>query len=179
MSSKYTAPEGYKQAAEDVSGYWDPDDGPIHCIPRGAKIFDGNIDKTKPSTLLLCELVGNQKMRLAKPDGAPKDTKGDLVELPSGTIVGVWGKPGMKAIRNLADCKVFMYQEGEKDTKKPNPMKLFKITFTGPGNKQIPVLEDTRDKSADVRTMLAGPKNVSRSRPSDNTGATDDDNIPF
>lgn len=112
-------PKGYGESSGDLVGFWDPESGPIHCIPRTARLFDNSIDEKKPSCLIMCELV----------DDCPNLVNGDKEPVlgRKGDEVGVWYKPGMRGIKRLAGVKVYMYPEGEQDTGKPNPMQLFKL----------------------------------------------------
>jgi hypothetical protein len=137
-----SAPETFEKRGGDLVGFWDPDFTPIHCIPRSVKLFDGNIEPDKPSILLTVELVKAAGVR------PPKDAEGGEAPFaaPPGSLVGVWYKPGMRAIRDLCGVPVWMTQEGEKDTGKPNPMKLFDVRSDKTGTR-IPVTEDTREES--------------------------------
>lgn len=139
------APETYSERGGDLVGFWDSELTPIHCIPRSVKLFDGNIDKDKPSILLTVEL--------ASPCGCrpPKDSEAgeEPFVAPVGSLVGVWYKPGMKAIRDLCGVKAFITESGEKDTGKPNRMKLYKVESEETGTR-IPVTEDTRDESKPI-----------------------------
>src|SRR5436190_19159494 len=121
--------EGYKKRGTDVVGYWNPDLGEIHCIPLAAKVFDGNIQKARPSTLIIVELVEPCECVFTKEDN-PNTEK---VITRAGDRVGVWAKPGMAAVATLFGEKVLLrYERDEKGEiktkkmKKPgmNPMKL-------------------------------------------------------
>lgn len=141
------APAGYEKQSEDVAGYWVPKDGPIHCIPRGVKLFDGNIEANKPAILIFADLVDALDVSRKADEGNDKET----VRAEAGSRVGIWYKPGMKPIRNLAGVKVWMAFAGEKEIGKPSPMQLFDVRSAGKGN-PMPVTEDTRKKSARVVT---------------------------
>lgn len=184
-------PDNYKKRGIDLIGFWNPELGPIHCIPLGAKIFDGNIDNTKPSTLLIVKLVEPCDAITIKGDDEDEDP--ELVKTAAGDMVGVWGKPGMAAIKTLAGEPCLIRYElddsGAVKTKRMkkkgmNPMKCFEVLSAKNPMKVIPVVEDTRKESAHVQTMLAAPKLVkappapapSEPQPS----STDDgDEIPF
>lgn len=143
LTSTLGAPADFDKKGGDLVGFWDSDLTPIQCIPRSVKLFDGNIEAEKPSILMTVELT--------KPAGVrpPKDDGSAPFVAPTGSLVGVWYKPGMKAIRDLCGVEVWMKQEGEKDTGKPNPMKLYEITWKVNGTR-IPVTEDLRDKSKPI-----------------------------
>ena len=124
--------EGYKKRGVDVVGFWNPDMGEIHCIPRAAKLFDSGLNKSRPSTLLIVELV--------EPCGAitAKDEDDDAqpVVTAKGDLVGIWGKPGMAAIKSLCGEPTLIQYERDKagnvktkamKQKGMNPMKLFVV----------------------------------------------------
>ena len=136
------APEDFTERGGDLIGFWDPELTPIHCIPLSVKLFDGNIEADKPSILMTVELVSPAGVR------PPKDTEAgeEPFVAPAGSLVGVWYKPGMKSVRDLCGVPCYITPNGEKDTGKPNPMKLFKVESKETGTR-IPVTEDTRDES--------------------------------
>jgi hypothetical protein len=140
-------PAGYQRQSSDIVGFWDPEtSGPIHFIPRHVKLFDSKIEPTKSSTLLTGELVDACKV---------VDASSNVIEARKGELVGIWTKPGMRDLQNLAGVAVYMYQDGEKDIGKPSPMKMFSIFSKERGGKLF-VSEDLRDKSATVRTTTGG-----------------------
>jgi hypothetical protein len=131
-------PAGYKEQSEDIFGFWDSTSGEtIHMIPRFFRLFDSKLDPTKASTLLIAELV--EPIRV-------ENSKGETVIADKGELVGVWTKAGMVAIKNLGGVDVYMYQKGEKDTGKGNPMKLYKILSQAKGVK-VPFSGDFRKRS--------------------------------
>lgn len=141
LTESLKAPEDFDKKGGDLVGFWDMNLTPIQCIPRGVKLFDGNQDKEKASILITVELTRPAACRPTKDEenGAP-------FAAPPGSLVGVWYKPGMKAIRDLCGSEVWMKLSGEKDTGKQNPMKTFDLTWKVNGTR-IPVTEDLRDKS--------------------------------
>lgn len=157
------APAGYRRQTQDPVGFWEFEKGPIHFIPRSVKLFDGNIEKIKPSILIIGELL--DPCTLSNKDGDVNGVKGD--------IVGVWYKPGMKPIVNLCDAKVWMQQNGEIETGKPNAMKLFDVQSPGP-NKRFTLVFDDRKESAGVRTVFADARKVTAPVADD-----DGEDIPF
>lgn len=161
-------PEGYRKQSMDIAGFWNPEQGPVHAIFRGASLFDNKLDKTKSSVLLFAELLEPCEC-VNQEDEAFTAQKGD--------VVGVWGKPGMRALRNLCGVPVWMQEAGEKDIGKGNPMKLFEILSPKQGT-PIPILEDNRKESAGSKTFLtvASAKKPAEQEVS-NTG--DDDDVPF
>lgn len=183
-------PQGYKKRGVDVVGFWNPDKGPIHCIPRAAKLFDGNIDKSKPSTLLIVELVEACEAVFSKDE----DDDAEQVPTAKGDVVGVWAKPGMAAIKTLAgEPTIIQYDRNPDGTVKTkamkkkgmNAMKCFEVLSARNPMKPIRVLEDTRVESAHVNTLLAPAK---RSRPESHPENVpsqtdivlpDDDDVPF
>jgi len=169
-SKAATAPSGYHIQSEDVVGYWDSSVSHIHCIPRSARMFDGNIESSKPSILILVELLDDcEGVRVKKERG---EDEGELVGGKKGDLVGIWAKAGMRAIRDLAGVKVWMAENGEKDIGKPSPMKLYEIKSPTKGTR-IPVTEDTRRDSIGTRTFLDNPKRAPVK------GEPDSEEVPF
>src|ERR671922_1693571 len=82
---KYQAPEGYVDQSSDLVGFWNPAEGPLHFIPRSAKLVDSQLDKTKVSILIVGELMQPTDLTAADGDMSVHAKRGDLV--------GVWGKP--------------------------------------------------------------------------------------
>jgi hypothetical protein len=167
------APEGFITQSDDVVGYWNPEEAPIRCIPRTAKLFDGNIEKSKPSILLIVQLTAPCVVNLKKEEG---EVEGEKFIAKIGDMVGIWGKPGMRAIRDLCGVEVWMRMSGEKDTGKPNPMKLFDVKAQGKGTR-IVISDDTRKESKGVKTWMDGasmPKSGA-----DDAGDANEDHIPF
>lgn len=146
-------PAGYRKQAQDVAGYWDPEGGPIHFVPRSVKMFDSNLESNKPSILIVGELID------AAPVNVKDDDSGEMAQTTAqaGEAIGVWYKPGMRALVNLCDAKVWMYQSGERKTGKPNPMKLFSVSSPGP-NKKFGIVIDEREQSAGASTDFGGPR---------------------
>lgn len=153
---KHQAPEGYQTRGGDVTGFWDPESGhPIHFIPREANLSDSKLDSKKPSTLVIGTLVDAVPLYLTSQDGKSVDE----VQGQPGDTVGVWAKPGMAALKNLAHVKVYMYPNGEKNTGKPNPMKLFEVLSRGIG-KPLQVVQDRRVQSRHLATWLTDPRDA-------------------
>lgn len=140
-------PKGYSKRSTDIVGFWLPEEGPIHCIPRGVKLFDNKQDKKKPSCLIIVELVDSCVCSNSEDD----DT---TITVPAGSVVGVWAKAGMRAIKDCGNMKVFMFLTGEKDVGKKEPMKTFEVTASSTIASPIPILEDTRQASAREPTMF-------------------------
>ena len=146
---KATPPAGYASKSEDVVGFADLEVyGPIHGIPRAAKLSDSKIEKDKTSMFVVFELIDPCKVNA-------KDGENDVViDAKKGEMIGVWTKPGMKGIRNLAGCKVWLAFTGEKDIGKPSPMKVYDIRSPDSGGQMIPIIEDNRERSRNVKTFL-------------------------
>lgn len=113
-------PAGYVEESGDIVGFWDPEQAPIHFVPRTVRLFDSTIDASKPGALLFGELIDPTIVNTPGEDSVPAQAK-------KGDMVGIWLKPGMKALAQLGGVPVYMLQDGELDTGKPNPMKTFKI----------------------------------------------------
>lgn len=143
------APSEFTIQSDDVVGYWAFEQAPIRCIPRSVKLFDSNMDRAKPSVLIFCQLTAPCVISLKKEDGA---TEGQLIIANKGDMVGVWGKPGMRAIRNLCGVEVWIKHTGEKDTGKALPMKTFDVKSASRGTR-LPV-EDNRKDSKHAKTFM-------------------------
>src|ERR1700749_4466697 len=108
----YQVPEGLRKYTGDVLGFHDLEtQGPIHGIPRGAKISDSKIDSKKPSSFVIFELLS--------PCEYTEGTGDDAVTLKAnkGDSVGVWTKGGMRPLRMCCGLEVFMVHTGEKRLK--------------------------------------------------------------
>lgn len=171
------APKGYEKKNSDVVGYWSEDE-PIHFIPRSVKLLDGNIDKKKPSIIIVGEL--QEPTILSNKDSDP--FQGEV-----GQIVGVWYKPGMRDIAKCAGLKVWLDQDldenGHQKTKKMkvgNPMKLYTVTSSPGPEKRIPINEDTRKEAKGVATAFDDP-NLAAVRPTVATSHDEADEVdaPF
>lgn len=156
QTSKGAVPAGYGAIEEDIVGFWKPEEGPIEVKPLYVKLSDSRIDDTKSSTLIFCELV--KPITLYRKDD-------ETVEGKKGDLIGIWSKPGMRAIRNCAGVATYIALEGEKDTGKGNPMKTFVVApKDGIKGDRLVVEEDNRKQSK--------PGGVDAPVPSD-------DDIPF
>lgn len=163
---KYEAPAGYEKQSDDVVGFWDPAIGPIHFIPTGGRLFDGSIEPHKPSALIVGKLV----------DATDLVTRDDeVIAAQPGEQIGVWAKPGMSAVKNLAGVKVFMYEDGELDTGKPNPMKIYEVLSRGKG-KPLPV-SDSRKKSKSTTHFLTTDTTIEKSAPARESGEDEDESF--
>jgi len=148
--------DGYDTVHEvDPVGYWDEEGGPLYFIPKFARVFDGNIEKAKPSVLFFGTLTATSPLKVGNGEDSEKITG------KAGDFVAMWGKPGMGGIIDKCDVPVKVFQEGEKDTGKPNAMKLYKVVTKGPDYVKkgfLPFREDTRDYSFGVTTFLESRK---------------------
>lgn len=141
-------PSGYKNQSTDVVGMWSPElSDSIHFVPKGVKLFDSSIDKSKPSCLVIGSLIDPCTL-VTREDGEDEPVDGI-----TGSIVGVWYKPGMRALLNLQGVKVWITPDGEKDIGKPSPMKLFKVLAPEVGQR-LSILEDSRKLSLGVKTSF-------------------------
>jgi len=143
------APEDMRPQSDSVEGYWEDEKSAILCIPRFARVFDGNIVKERPSLLIVVELTAPTTVSL-KIEG---EDEYDVFTAEKGRMVGVWGKPGMRAIKDLCGVEVWMKRSGVKNTGKGNPMITYDIRAKQLGTR-IPITEDTRDYSEGVPTFL-------------------------
>lgn len=144
-------PQGYQKRSTEVKGFWVEGENPVHFIPKTARAVDNSIDAKKHSVLIIGESMGDNELMTS--DGEVfTDKKGDLI--------GVWYKPGMLAIKDMADVPVFMYRIGERDTGKPNPMKLYEVNSPKTGEELL-ITGDFRVKS---RRLELPFRNVSTNR---------------
>ncbi len=152
------APDGLALQTDDVVGFWAPEESFIYGIPRGVKLFDSSIEPKRHSSLILFELLQPCKVFTKETGDTPQDAK-------KGDMVGVWGKPGMRALntKRLQGVPVWMCYSGEKEIGKPSPMQLFEIRSKG-GGKVLEIVSDTRQRSADYQDWVTDQGNPSASR---------------
>jgi len=177
-------PEGFSERSDDIVGTWNSDGPGIRCIPRFAKTFDSKLDKSKPSVLLFAELV--QPCDVATQDG-------DVIEARAGEMVGIWVKPGMKAIARHRDVDTWIVVKGEKDVGKASPMKLFTVASKHEGL-PLEITEDYRVQSRGAPLLLPlsqalasgerrppehRERRVAAGTHASQTAPVDDDDVPF
>ena len=177
MATKKTAktpvndvPVGYKPIAEDIVGFWKPEAGPIEVEPLFVKLSDSKADKLKSSTLIFCTLVKSTTLYM----------KGDVeVEGKVGDLVGVWGKPGMRAIRNCMGVPTYLALKPEDewiDVDKVNLMKTFVVApKDGIKGDRLSIEEDNRKTSKPESAATHDSAAASRA----DANPLDDDDIPF
>jgi len=119
--------------------------GPIHFVPEEATVSDSKLEPHKQSALIRGVLVDSCEALL--------NADGEQVVGKAGDRVGVWAKPGMRALKRLAGAKVFMFADGELDTGKDNAMQLFEVASATNGT-PLPV-EDKRKQSRGLGSWLA------------------------
>lgn len=146
-------PEGLRRHTGDVLGFHDLEEqGPIHGIPRGAKISDSKLNATKPSSFVIFELLSPTKYY----EGSGEESEEKMAQ--KGDMIGVWTKGGMRPLRNLANNEVFMFYTGEKKLKgRPSaqsPMKTYDFHVGKAKPALIPIIEDTREKSVGEKSMF-------------------------
>jgi hypothetical protein len=146
-------PAGLTRHTGDVLGFHDLEEqGPIHGIPRGAKISDSKLEPRKPSSFVIFELISDTTYTEGTGDEAEEK------QAKKGDMVGVWTKGGMRPLRNLCDREVFMFYSGEKKLKgRPaaqSPMKTYDFHVGAGKPKLIPIIEDTREKSVGEKSMF-------------------------
>lgn len=152
---KYELPAGYEEKTSDLVGFWNPELGPLHFIPLHVKAFDSHIEPTKPSIIIVGHSVGQNKL---------VDEDGEPVTSEPGDMIGVWYKPGMIRLKDLANTKVFLYLTGEQDTGKPNPMKTFSVNAPKDVKSQTLYLQDDYRKKS-LRVALAFEMKGARRQP--------------
>lgn len=133
----------------DVNGYIDFDRSAVKFTPSSVKMFDGNMDASKPGILIIGKLDAPALVYLKEGD----DDESERVyrKAEKGEPVGVWFKPDLRKMRDKCGVSVYIKKVGEKDTGKPNPMTVFKVVAPV-GGSRIPVTEDARVKSKHVKT---------------------------
>ena len=147
-----TAPAGYsEQGTSDLAGFWDGKT-PIHVIPRGFTLSDSSIEPQKSSVLFICELVDATTC-------VTRDDRGQASEVAvdAGEMVGLWGKPGLKALLDQGGEPTFVKVTGEKPIKgRPKPMTTFAVLSKRKGTR-LSMLDDFRKESIGS-TNFALPK---------------------
>lgn len=169
----YQVPAGLRKYTGDVLGFHDLEtQGPIHGIPRGAKISDSKLDATKPSSFVIFELLSPTKYT----EGTGEETTEH--DAQKGDMVGVWTKGGMRALRNCCNLEVFMVHTGERKLKgRPagqDPMKTYDFHVGAGKPALIPIIEDTRERSSAVKSMFE-----LKTKPGREPGQDDADDTDF
>jgi len=164
-------PEGYKKRTTELVGFWNMEKGAVHFVPKMARVFDSDIEPSKPSILLIGDSVGSNPIL---------DKEGVEKTASDGQPIGIWYKPGMNAVKDLMGVKVFMYLTGEQDTGKPNPMKTFDVLSKSDGQTLF-ITEDYRRKSAHVELPfpIKGKETHSAKASDDDEDFSGDTDIPF
>lgn len=147
---------GAKEHSSDIQGTWDSDDpsNPIICIPKYAAVGDGKkFDKSKPSLLIFVELVHPCRVNV-KSDNEDSEPVTEMA--PKGALVGIWGKPGMRDMRDFCGQTILIVRDPKKDKDigKGNDLKGYRIGHTTQPDKRIPILTDRRDASKGTRCFL-------------------------
>lgn len=150
----------YELLSDDVDGYWDHKTGDafVRFRPRGARLMDGHSkdndieEMSKSSCLIIGELTSPTVLTSSGEDRKPK-------EFPAGSVVGIWGKHGMRDLKAVAGCRVQlsyageqkMKDDGETDKKgeAKKPMVKFKVHVHRQDTRgeQLELIEDTRNLS--------------------------------
>lgn len=167
-------PAGYKAIAEDIVGFWKPEEGPIEVEPLFVKLSDSKIDSSKSSTLIFCTLVKPTLLYM-------KDD--ETVDGKIGDLVGIWGKPGMRAIRNCAGVPTFLMLKDESewvDVDKGNLMKTFVVApRDGIKGDRLVIEEDNRKRSKPEPKADRTDDGRYAGGHSSAAATPDDDDIPF
>lgn len=128
--------DGYVRVSDDIDGFWDGT-GTAHFTPTGLKTFKSKTFRDRMSTIIFARALSPVSCMGV----ATEDSDGESFVLEAGGKLGIWYKPGMKQLLNLAGSKVKMTADGEKDVGKGNPMKLFAIDVArGSVMKKLPDL---------------------------------------
>lgn len=163
-------PEGYKKRTTELVGFWSMAK-PLHFVPKFARVFDSDIEPSKPSILIIGDAVGENLI---------VDREGKELMSTDHQPIGVWYKPGMAAVKDLAGVKVFMYPTGEQNTGKPNPMKTFDVLSKADGQTLF-ITEDFRKKSSFVTLPfpIKGKENHSAKGADDDEDFGQNSDVPF
>lgn len=162
-------PAGFESISDDIDGFWDPETGPIVVRPLYAKLSDSKLDSLKTSTLIFCDLVEPCKL---------VDRDKDVIPGNTGDLVGIWAKPGMRAIRDCCNVVTYLALTGEVDTGKKNPMKTFDVATKGKQKgTRIPIEEDNRRDSNQLSLLEDTPER--RDKPSAGRSNQNTDDAPI
>lgn len=179
---KFSVPEGYSKnsVSGDIVAFWDDEVAGIEAVFKAYKLFDNDQNTEQVSTLFICELLSPLQGAYKKEKG--KDKPKVPVQTKKGDLVGVWGSAGMRDLVNMGGVPLFMYQDGEKDTGKKSPMKLYHIHPKEDDAKgsRLQCLEDGRKES--INAKLLWEKKGVKIPSSDTNGSVGDedlDNLPM
>jgi len=140
-------PDGYQDQSDDIVGFWVPESGlPVHGTVLGACLFDQTIEPQKSSGIIILTLLSPCTVWSKEENGPVLCNVGDRV--------GVFAKPGMRAIKRAQGQGVWMRLTGEVDTGKPNPMKTFDVLYPS-RTKDIEIIRDDRKESKGAKFWLA------------------------
>lgn len=115
---EFALPAGFTQVNLDIVGFWN-EDCMITCVPLNVKLFDNKVENVKSSALITVKLLEPIEVRTSE---------GEVVPAEPGSLVGIWGRPGLRELKVLGNCRVAIVPDGEIPVKdKPNPMRAFKI----------------------------------------------------
>lgn len=134
----------YTEVSSDIVGFW-TQANVLHGVPLHIKLFDSEIEPTKPSILITVRLTEDLEVVKGAKDGHEE------IVAKAGQTVGVWARPGLAALAKACNCDVYVVPDGEKDIGKPSMMKLFKVYAKG-AQSRLPVDDDYREQSAKTKT---------------------------
>lgn len=138
LGVQYDLPGGYEERSEDIVAFLNVDQEPVHFTPRGVKAIDGPSEPQKSAFIIYGDYIG----------GPCLDDAGLPVTPKEGARVGLWYRPGMRAIAGQSDVDCFIYLKGERDTGKVNTMKLYSVSTRVRGGPLL-LTEDLRKQSKD------------------------------
>jgi len=194
------APSGFGEGTGDLAAYWESaspatakrgetyGSPPITFTPLHVTLTDSDLDSTKTSTLIHCRLEAPALLRSAIKDEG-------FITFPTGTLFGIWAKPGMKDLKKLAGAQVWM-RNGQKsprdmsvvyfkDINKPgetklSPMVLYTIKWPE-GTKFSPlrVQDDYREESLDDAAKQRAQRRATRIAERAEALENNDEFIPF
>jgi hypothetical protein len=163
----------YEDQSSDLDGFADPKAGKVHLRVLRARTFDNKTEPSKPSILLIAELLTRR--------GLQRDR--ELVQGEVGHTIGVWYKPGMRKALDHAGVPMTIECTGSIDTGKPHPMFTYAVKTKGEGT-LVPLEADYRKDSKGAKlpledwTNAANRENRKARQGADPQGEQDDD-IPF
>lgn len=164
----------YESKADDLKGFADPRKGKVHIKLLHANAIDNGSEKSKPSVLLIGELLTRR--------GLSKD--GEAVQGEPGDRIGIWYKPGMAPALKHAGVPMVIEHTGQTDTGKPQPMNTYDVRTKGDGL-ELQLVGDYRKDSRGAKLPLESwnkPAKSGSAQPaagSGPSGSDDTDDLPF
>lgn len=159
-----SVPEGFESQDGDLVAYWEPASQgtakspprpgspailftPLYATLSDSKIKPNRGEQHKSSTLIHCRLERACRLRSAVKSEGYK-------VFEAGSLIGIWSKPGMRRLQNLAGVPVYMKNSGFKDVGNQSDMVTFDIKWKTDGQR-LKVQEDRRNLSLTEKERAA------------------------